>query len=500
MKRGSLYLVGLLCAVLLAPGLMMSQVSYGTVTGRITDPTGAVVPGAKVTLRDRTTNITRSVESNNTGLYVFSDVKPSTYDVTVTKEGFQKAVVNGQAVIVGLSLTLNVTLQVGTTTQTVQITATPGAELQTLNSTIGTTLSGNAMLQMPTFSRDATSLLYFQPTAVSGFNGATGDITSGTVAGQTPDQNTYSIDGGNATDDLSGDNGYINGFNVGVAAIPTPIESIEEFRVTDTNATASFSNSSGGHVMLITKRGSDTFHGSAYDFLQNSALDTNDWNNNFTGQAKPVSSYNRFGFDVGGPMLPNIAGGKTYFYFFYEGFRWPRSTIYERDVPSALMRQGILQFRDANGNVVQYNMKNSTQCGPTGGQLCDPMGLGLNPVISDVWSKYEPMPNDFNAGDRLNTFGFQGPVSIPQSSNYLTGRVDHDFGARLRWFASYRWYNLKNPTTSQVDIGGLVSGDKLGVPHAISSNPNNPRYFVTGLTATLAPDLTNDFHFSYLRN
>lgn len=500
MKRGSLYLVALLSVVLLVPGLTMSQVSYGTVTGRITDPTGAVVPGAKVTLRDRSTNIARSAESNSTGLYVFSDVKPSTYDVTVTKEGFQKAVVNGQTVIVGLSLTLNLTLQVGTTTQTVQITATPGAELQTLNSTIGTSLSGNAMLQMPTFSRDATSLLYFQPTAVSGFNGATGDITSGTVAGQTPDQNTYSIDGGNATDNLSGDNGYINGFNVGVAAIPTPIESIEEFRVTDTNATASFSNSSGGHVMLITKRGSDAFHGSAYDFLQNSALDTNDWSNNFTGQAKPVSSYNRFGFDVGGPMLPNVAGGKTYFYFFYEGFRWPRSTIFERDVPSAMMRQGILQFRDANGNVVQYNLKNSTQCGPAGGQLCDPMGLGLNPVISNVWSQYEPMPNDFNAGDHLNTFGFQGPVSIPQSSNYLTGRVDHDFGSRLRWFASYRWYNLKNPTTSQVDIGGLVSGDKLGAPTAISSDPNNPRYIVSGLTATLAPNLTNDFHFSYLRN
>jgi hypothetical protein len=110
------------------------------------------------------------------------------------------------------------------------------------------------------------------------------------------------------------------------------------------------------------------------------------------------------------------------------------------------------------------------------------------------------MPNDFNAGDRLNTFGFQAPVSIPQSQNFFVGRIDHDFGAKLRWFASYRWYDSTSPTTDQVDIGGLVSGDTLGVPKSVSLNTNSPRYFVTGLTATLSPNITNDFHVSYLRD
>jgi hypothetical protein len=503
MKQSIRYSLVFLFAICATPGLMWGQAAgsgYGTVTGRITDQSGAAVPDAAVTIRDTSTNITRAVETNGAGLYVFSDVKPSTYNLTVTKSGFQKTIVNRQTVIVGLSLTLNVTLKVGSTTQTVQVTTTPGAGLQTLNATMGTSLSGNTIIQLPTFSRDATSLLYFQPTAVPDFNGATDDITSGTVAGQTADQNTYSIDGGNATDDLSGDNGYIAGFMAGTAAIPTPVESVQEFDVTTNNATSDFSDSTGGHVLIVTKRGTDQFHGSAYDYFQNSALDTNDWSNNFTGVPKPVSTYNRFGFDVGGPILPKLAGGKTYFYFNYEGFRWPESEIYERDVPSTLMRQGILQFRDANGNVVQYNLNNSTQCGPSGGMRCDPLGIGMNPDIAKMWSQYEPLPNDFNAGDHLNTFGYQAPLSIPQSQNFLVGRVDHDFSSKLHWFGSYRWYNNTNPTDDQVDIGGLVPGDTLGVPKSISTDLASPRYFVTGLTSSLSPSLTNDFHFSLLRN
>ncbi|HTV54056.1 MAG TPA: carboxypeptidase-like regulatory domain-containing protein [Terriglobia bacterium] len=503
MKQSIRYSLVFLFAICIAPGIMWGQAAgsgYGTITGRITDPSGAAVPDATVTIRDVSTNATRTAMTNGSGLYVFSDVKPATYNLTLTKSGFQKAIVNGQTVIVGLSVNVNVTMKVGSTTQTVQVTATPGAELQTLNSTMGTSLSGNTIIQLPTFSRDATSLLYFQPTAVPDFNGSTGDITSGTVAGQTSDQNTYSIDGGNATDDLSGDNGYVNNYMAGIAAIPTPVESIQEFDVTTTNATSDFSDSTGGHVLLVTKRGTDAFHGAVYDYFQNSALDTDDWSNNFTGQAKPFSTYNRFGFDFGGPLLPKIAGGKTYFYFNYEGFRWPESEIYERDVPSTLMRQGILQFRDANGNVVQYNLNTSAQCGPSGGVKCDPLGIGMNPDIAKMWSQYEPLPNDFNAGDHLNTFGYQAPLALPQSQNFLVGRVDHDFSSKLHWFSSYRWYDNTNPTDDQVDIGGLLSGDTLGAPKSISSNLNSPRYFVTGLTASLTPNMTNDFHFSFLRN
>jgi hypothetical protein len=493
----------MLAVAVLAPAVAYGQQGSGTgtVIGTVSDASGAVVVGAEITLTDTSTGTYQTQPTNQVGQFAFSGVKPGTYDVTVNMKGFRKLVVAKQEVVIGGQLTLNLTLEVGAPTQTVEVTSTPGAELQTMNSTIGTGISGNTILQLPTFSRDTTSLLYFQPTAVPDFNHATGNITSGSVAGQTSDQNTFSIDGGNATDTLSGDNGYISGFvGNGTAAVPTPIESVEEFKVTTSNATADFSNSSGGHAQLVTKRGTNSFHGSAYDYLQNSALDSNDWSNNFTAQPKPGSRYNRFGGAVGGPVLPNMAGGKTYFYVNYEGFRWPESSIFERDVPSAAMRAGTLQFRDANGNVQAYNLNGTTGCGPTGTNACDPLGIGMNSFVSNMWATYMPPANDFNAGDRLNTFGFQAPVAIPQTQNFWVGRLDHDFGPKLRWFSSYRWYNSNSPTTDQVDIGGLLPGDTLGVPKSVSDDKNSPRYFVTGLTATLSPSVTNDFHFSFLRD
>ncbi len=501
----------LCCALALAaagfsPALLRAQVSAtgaGVVQGRVTDQTGAVVPGAQVTLTNVATKSVRRGTTNGKGIYVFPFVLPGVHDLTVTKTGFRRSILANQHVIVGQSLTLNVTLQVGETTQTVQVTSAAGAQLQTLNATMGNTLTAKTILQLPTFSRDVTSLLYYQPTAVPDFNGATGNITSNVVDGQTSDQNTYSIDGGNATDDLAGDNAYQSDFNSmreGTAAIYTPVESVQEFDVTTSNATAGFSDSPGGHVMILTKSGTSAFHGSLYDYFENSALDSNDWGNNFTAQPTPFSTYNRFGGAIGGPMLPKIAGGKWYFYFNYEGFRWPQSVVYERDVPSVLLREGIIQEPDANGNVVQYNLKTSTQCGPSGGVACDPLGVGLNSTVSNIWSKYEPLPNDFSAGDRLNTFGYQAPLSIPYSTDFFVGRIDHDFSTKLHWFGSYRWQDVTSPTTDQVDIGGLAPGDKLGAPASLSSDPAAPRYFVTGLTATLAPNVTNDLHFSFLRN
>ena len=327
LKRNFVFSLGL-AITLFVPVLAYAQASEtGTIVGTVADQSGAVIVGAEVKLTDRSTGTSQVQPTSQVGRFTFSDVKPGSYDVEVTMKGFRKLVVSSQEVIVGQSTTLNLTLEVGAATQVVEVTSTPGAELQTLDSSIGSAITGNTILQLPTFSRDTTSLLYFQPTAVHDFNGATGNMTSGTVAGQTSDQNTFSIDGGNATDTLSGDNGYITGFvGNGTAAVPTPVESVEEFRVTTSNATADFSNSSGGHAQLVTKRGTNSFHGSAYDYLQNSALDSNDWSNNFTAQPKPGSRYNRFGGALGGPLLPNMAGGKTYFYVNYEGFRWPESS------------------------------------------------------------------------------------------------------------------------------------------------------------------------------
>ena len=401
-------------------------------------------------------------------------------------------------------------LEIGTATQTVEVTAAPGAELQTLNSTMGTTLSGNILLSIPNQNRDATSLLVFQPTTAPTFGGAEGNVTGGQVAGSMSDQNTFSLDGGNATSDLEGDNNYVAGNRQYVgpqAAIPTPVESIEEFKVATNNQTADFSDSAGGQVMLVTKRGTNSWHGSGYDYFQADWLNAAGWSTDLVGAEKVKQHQNRFGGALGGPLgSKSFLGGKTYLYGNYEGRRYPNAqSRYERAVPSAMMRNGILQYRDANGDVNAVVLNSGTGCGPTGTGPCDPRGIGLNPLISQLWSKYEPPANDCSnsqpeGGDNLNICGFYAPLSLPIRDDFVVGRMDHDIGAKWRLNATYRFFRLVEPTTDQVDIGGLLPGDKLGVPASKSSDPGQPRYGTIGLTGTLTPTLTNNLTLSYLRN
>jgi hypothetical protein len=486
---------------LLIPALLMGQdvaTGGGTITGRVTDATGAIVADATVTITDTSTNIGITVTSNVSGLYILQSVKPGVYNIAATKPGFRKSVVPTQEVTAGSSLTLNFALEVGAVTETVQVQASAEAELQTLNSTMGQTLTGTSILNLPTANRDVSSLLFVQPTASPTFGGAEGNITSGTIAGNPGDQNTYLLDGGNNTSDLDGDNGTYVGSRSGV--MPTPVESVEEFRVNTNNMTSDFATSAGGQVMITTKRGTNQFHGSAYDFFQGDWLNANSWSNNFNGVTKPKFHYNRFGGAVGGPMLPDFLGGKTYFYLNYEGERYPRTGPISTVVPSDLLRQGIFQIRDDTGQVVQYNLKTMAICGPNGNGQCDPRGIGISPVISQLWNKYEPETNNNHCGDKLNTQCFLGYLNYPLATNFGVARIDHDFGPKWRFFGSYRYFGNTNPTTNQVDIGGLVSGDTKGVPASQSSFPVEPRYLVGGLTTTITPSLNNDFHYSYTKN
>ncbi|HKW35071.1 MAG TPA: carboxypeptidase-like regulatory domain-containing protein [Candidatus Acidoferrum sp.] len=489
-------LVGLLA--LTASGLYAQ--TAGTVNGLVTDSSGALVGGATVTLTDKATGIPLTTTSNEAGRYVLVNVTPGTYDLTVSKTGFRQTRIPNQKVTVGMELTLNATLELGTMSQTVEVKVAVGAELQTENATLGSTVTGDMLLAMPNLNRDATSLLTFQPATAPSVGG--GDIYGGQVAGSLSDQNTYMLDGGNFTSDLEGDNNYTHG---GMGAIPTPIESIEEFKVATNNQTADFFSSAGGQVMLVTKRGTNAFHGSAYEYYQGQLFNANDWASNRLLEPKVKYHDNRFGGSVGGPLIPGShLGGKTYFYAFYEGRRFPgQAQFFEWTVPSALMRQGILQFQDSAGALHQIDLKTSTACNvtatnPTG--VCDPRGIGISPVTSQVWARV-PLPNDpTGAGDHLNTMGFRAPLSLPVSDNYGAFRLDHDFGAKWRFFGSYRISKEIAASSNQIDIGGLLPGDKLGVPAASSTNPVYPRYSVLGLTGELTPRLVNELHVSYLLN
>lgn len=490
----------------------------GSITGQVSDPTGAVIVGATVTLTDTATRTTTTTTSNGTGRFLFPTLKPGTYNVSITKTGFQKLLVPGVTVAVSQAITLNETLSLGAATQTVEVTAGATAELQTMNSTMGSTLSG-PLIDLPSMSHDVASLLNFQATAAPTFHGTFGDIMAGSVAGSTPDQNTFILDGVTNTSGLEGDNGYINGFSGDQrGVVPTPVESIQEVTVNTNNSTADFGTSSGAEMLAVTKRGTDAFHGAAFDFFQGDWLNANTWDNNRLGIARPKSHENFFGFDAGGPILPKLAGDKTYMYFDYQGLRNPDAVVgpQKRTVPSDPLRAGTIQITTSLG-VQSFDLNNpaslATACGTTittvggvtnatgAGLPCDPRATGMSSIVSTMWTKFMPEPNSFNTnGDKLNTFGFLGNLTLPQKNDELIGRIDHNFGSKLRFMSRYSWYKQNLPTTNQVDIGGLLPGDKLGTFASGSSNNNQPAQFSAGLESNLAPNLTNSFHFGYTRN
>lgn len=498
MKRIAL---GVLSFAVLAIQAWSQTAGTGTIIGTATDPSGAVVPGAKIGLQEIATAITRTTVSNTSGQYSFVGLQPGAYSVKASHPGFQELVVPQVAIEVGRSYTINLAFQIGVTSNVVEVTSTPGAELQTLDASVGSAVGGETLIMMPTLQRNVTSLLLLQPTSLPQQATGQNSTLGGQVAGARSDQNSIVLDGGNITNGTSGNSDYLVNFAGGPeGAVPTPVESIQEFRVSTSNPTAGFSGSSGSETVLVTKRGANDFHGSAYWYHQNDDLNSNTWDRNRLNQARPESKDNRFGASFGGfiPKLPEAA--KTYFYMNYEGRRLAATTQISRLVPTDTFKQGILRFRDAAGNIINYNLATSSTCGAQGNSACDPRGIGLNPLVRTLWNQYEPSGNDTTQGDGLNTIGLSAAMALPITSDFAVVRLDHYFGPKWQFYASYRFFTETAAVTRQVDIGGLLPGNKKGVPASTSTIPRQPRFLVLGLTGLVAPTVTNEFNASYVRD
>jgi Carboxypeptidase regulatory-like domain len=470
----------------------------GTVVGVVSDQSGAVVPGATVTLTDASTNGARSTQTSRTGQYVFVNVSPGVYSITASKGGFELDKIDNQTVQVGTQATANFTLHVGNAQQTVEVQAA-GTDLQTLNATVGSTVEQEAIAELPSLLHDAGTFTTLQA----------GISPDGSVAGTVVDQSTFSLDGGNNTNDMDGSmsvyTGSFAGDPTGIAnqnrnvaagatgVLPTPADSVEEFKVNATGQTADFDNSAGAQVEVVTKRGTNRWHGTGYEYYLDNNFSANTWQNNVQGDsyaAPPDYHYSKFGFGGGGPVLPKFLGGKTYLFALYQGYRYPNSEVYERPVPSPDLRNGLVTFGGTT-----YDLK-----------AIDPRGIGINPVVQQMWNKYEPAGiagcPDINGStcDGVNEYEFKGSLALPQKDNFLVGRLDHDFGDKWHFMTSYRYYKLTTASTSQIDIGGFFTGDKLGQAVSVASRPQQPWYYVAGLTTNITSNLTNDFHYSYLRN
>ena len=502
------------------------SVTASTVDGQVTDQSGAVVAGATVTLTDISTNIARTSTTNKEGRYVYVDVSPGVYSIAVSKPGFETTRAPNQEVKVGATVSANLSLHVGAANVVVEVQAT-GTELETTNATVGNTISGDLVNFLPSLGRDVNTFISLQP----------GVATDGSVAGAVLDQSYFSLDGGNNSNDMDGAGGvYVPNLTVGdptggvayqnqavggpSGTMPTPQDSVEEFKVNTTGQTADFNSSAGAEIKVVTKRGTNSFHGTAYEYYKDNKWSANSWQNEYDNVALPDYHYSRFGGAIGGPLIPkDVLGGKTYFFFNYEGFKWPNVETYFRDTPSPAYRLGLIT--DSVTGAIDYNLNNSAVTyngtvypanfgcagsypGTPQAGLCDPRNLGLNPTVAQIWNTWMPQSNSTSCAlglcDGANILPFAANLSLPTTSRFAVARVDHDFSAKEHFMTSYRYYHLNYATDDQVDIGGFFPGDTLGVPTSLSSKPTRPWYLVASLTSNITSNTTNDIHYSYLRN
>ena len=330
--------------------------------------------------------------SGSQGQYAFPGVAPGTYVVSVSARGFSTSSVTNIEVQVNTSATVNVKLEIGRTDSTVEVTASEAqVELQTADATVGDVIGKEPLLRLPTRLRQAQELLLLQP----GTTPQTGSDNGASIAGALNDQTTFTLDGIDITDNST--NSTINSDQGARPVLIFSVEATDEFRVAVANANSTFNRGSGGQVSLVQRSGTNEFHGSLFWYTQNSALNANSWDNNRLAIAKPHASRgnNRTTAAAsGGPIYRD----KTFFFLEYEARRYPESFPLTVTVPTATLRQGILQFKDASGNTVAYNLATSSACGPAGGQPCDPRGLGISPTMSAMMA-LDPVGNNSSVGE-----------------------------------------------------------------------------------------------------
>ncbi len=448
----------------------------GSVLGTVTDGSGATIPGAQLVLKNSATNLTLRQSTNANGGYVFTGVEPGTYTLTVTATGFQTRAVTGLAIEVNKSFTINPKLAVGAQTQTVEVTASSQAELQTMDATVGNVISQEGIDRLPTVQHDTVELLGLQP-------GVLGSGSATRVNGAIDDQNTIKLDGV----DISGH--VIAGANTSVESLPTPVDSVEEFRVGVANNNASFNDSSGANITLVGRRGSNDLHGAGYFYNQNQHFNANSWQSNRQNIPIQALTDNRFGARVGGPIRKN----KDFFFTNYEGRRFPSTSTILRTVPTTNLRNGILTFKDASGTTNLYDLKTAANCGPSGNTACDPRGIGISPAVLKLYSE-EPVGNTSNAGDGLNTTGYTAPIKTPENTDYGVVRYDHTFNTNWQLHTSATYFRDLVNSTGQVNVlNGATAAGTL-------DQPKRDTAFAATLVGQISPTFLNTFTFGFTRD
>lgn len=433
---------------LFAIGVAWSQVSTGTISGMVSDATGAVVPGAEVVVRHTETGQSRTATTNERGRYVAPQLALGNYEVTARTEGFQTEIRRGITLAVGQEAVVNFALKVGAVSERVEVTG-EAPLVETTTATTSGLVNEKMIQELPLNGRSFTDLMGTGPgvklLAAAGVTGATNTRASYgfgakfSVAGSHPDQNQYIVDGLIVNDTTVQTPSSAAGGLLGT-------DTIREFRMLTSNYSAEFGQVSGGVMTAVTKSGTNTLHGSVLEYLRNSALDARQFFD--VGGVKPFKR-NRFGFTLGGPVRKD----HTFFFGSYEGLRERLATTGFLQVPSLATRRGVLP---------------SGPCAT---------GCTVGPTAQKVLNLF-PLPNSTDHGD--GTADYKVAPTNPTREDFFTVRLDHTFSQKHFLFGSYTFDqgSVKNPQTT-----GLY----------VATKENRYQHPVLNFTSLLTPTLLNTF-------
>ncbi len=411
-----------LLVILLSPGLFLQAQDTSSLVGVVTDPSGAVIPGTVVTLTNATTGISLTKTTDNLGFYRFASVPPNpAYKVTFTRTGFSVAVISDITLSVGISRTQNVRLAVGAEAETVSVSASNEVvTINTIDATVGNNIDVKQLDELPIYNRSTgISTLFYQQAGV--------DSNQAAVTGARIDQSVVTVDGLDVNDIASG-----QAFAVVATA---PVDSVAQFTGTVAGLGASIGTGSGAQFQLVTKGGTNKFHGNVNEYHRDTTTVSNTWFNNLTGLKRTPLIHNQFGADLGGPILRD----KLFFYFDWADSRIIQSSTAERTVPLSDFRAGNLNYINSGSGCLGSSRKNTTPACITtlnAAQIkaLDPGGIGMDAALITYIAGRYPSANDLSGGDGINTGGYRFTQPTPDTRHTYVSKVDFNLTPTQRIF------------------------------------------------------------------
>ena len=446
------FLLSLAVLLLATVAPAFSQGTASRVTGTVTDPSGALVSGATVTLTNEGTNVSFTTQTTSTGTYVFDSVQVGVYSVTVEQSGFKKFVSTGNQVNVNQPATVDIALEIGDISNVVTVQGSAELVQTSSSGNLGNTVEQRSLEALPIVGERGRNPLQFislQPGVIGNGRAGTGGNTGGNVHvhGARDRAFNFTLDGIDINESSAGGSNF-------TPLRPNP-DSIEQFQVVTSNFTAELGRSSGAQVSLVTRSGTDEFHGTLFELYRTPRFNANEYENIINGRGRGQFVQHIFGGSIGGPvLLPGYNGRerKTYFFTNLQLLRATQSFLITRTVYTAQARQGLFRYRigaanaaagtanpsvDAAGNVLPgvvigtYNIvANDPLCATL------PTNCGLDPTTQALINA-APLPNNFTTGDGLNTAGFTfGAPQVERQYDFVV-KVDHAFNERNTIYVRY---------------------------------------------------------------